>query len=58
MTPKLIAFEFEISINTVGNLAANACKKLDVHGAAAAVHAPRSARHSTTLPPLRMENRQ
>jgi Bacterial regulatory proteins, luxR family len=41
MTQKMIAFEFGISINTVGNLAANAYKKLDVHGAAAAVHAHR-----------------
>ena len=41
MTQKEIAFEFGISINTVGNLAANAYKKLDVHGAAAAVHAHR-----------------
>ena len=43
MTHKLIAFEFGISINTVGNLAANAYKKLGVHGAAAAVHAHRDA---------------
>ena len=43
MTHKLIAFEFGISINTVGNLAANAYRKLDVHGAAAAVHAHRDA---------------
>ncbi len=35
MTQKMIAFEFGISINTVGNLAANAYKKLGVHGAAA-----------------------
>ncbi len=41
MTQKLIAFEFGISINTVGDLAANAYKKLGVHGAAAAVHAHR-----------------
>jgi len=34
MTQKMIAFEFGISINTVGNLAANAYKKLGVHGAA------------------------
>ena len=40
MTQKLIAFEFGISINTVGNLAANA---YGVHGAAAAVHAHRDA---------------
>ena len=33
-TQKMIAFEFGISINTVGNLAANAYKKLGVHGAA------------------------
>ena len=40
----MIAFEFGISINTVGNLAANAYRKLDVHGAAAAaVHAHRDA---------------
>ncbi len=32
-----------ISINTVANLAANAYKKLGVHGAAAAVHAHRDA---------------
>jgi len=38
MTQKAIALEFGISINTVGNLAANAYRKLDVHGAAAAVH--------------------
>ncbi len=43
MTHKMIAFEFGISINTVGNLAANAYKKLGVHGAAAAVHAHRDA---------------
>ena len=43
MTQKEIAFEFGVSINTVGNLAANAYKKLDVHGAAAAVHAHRAA---------------
>ena len=43
MTQKTIAFEFGISINTVGNLAANAYKKLGVHGAAAAVHAHRDA---------------
>jgi len=42
-TQKLIAFEFGISINTVGNLAANAYRKLGVHGAAAAVHAHRDA---------------
>ena len=39
MTQKMIAFEFRISINTVGNIAANAYKKLCVHGAAAAVNA-------------------
>lgn len=43
MTQKMIAFEFGISINTVGNLAANAYKKLGVHGAAAAVRAHRDA---------------
>ncbi len=43
LTQKMIAFEFGISINTVGNLAANAYKKLGVHGAAAAVHAHRDA---------------
>ena len=43
MTQKMIAFEFGISTNTVGNLAANAYKKLGVHGAAAAVHAHRDA---------------
>ena len=43
MTQKMIAFEFGISINTVGNIAANAYKKLGVHGAAAAVHAHREA---------------
>jgi DNA-binding NarL/FixJ family response regulator len=43
MTQKVIAFEFGIPINTVGNLAANAYKKLGVHGAAAAVHAHRDA---------------
>ena len=43
MTQKMIAFEFGISINTVGNIAANAYKKLGVHGAAAAVHAHRDA---------------
>jgi hypothetical protein len=42
-TQKTIAFEFGISINTVGNLAVNAYKKLGVHGAAAAVHAHRDA---------------
>ena len=41
MTQKTIAFEFGISINTVGNLASNAYNKLDVHSAAAAVHAHR-----------------
>ena len=41
MTQKMIAFEFGISINTVGNLAANAYRKLGVHGAAAAVHVHR-----------------
>ncbi len=43
MTQKMIAFEFGISISTVGNVAANAYKKLGVHGAAAAVHAHRDA---------------
>ena len=43
MTQKMIAFEFGISINTVGNLAANAYKKLGVHGAAAAADAHRDA---------------
>src|SRR5207245_9435752 len=43
MTQKMISFEFGISINTVGNIAANAYKKLGVHGAAAAVHAHREA---------------
>ena len=43
MTRKVTAFEVGISINTVGNLAANAYKKLGVHGAAAAVHAHRDA---------------
>ena len=43
MTQKTIAFEFGISISTGGNLAANAYKKLGVHGAAAAVHAHRDA---------------
>ena len=38
MTQKEIAFEFGISINTVGNLAANAYKKLGVHGAAVHTH--------------------
>ncbi|HZP96706.1 MAG TPA: helix-turn-helix transcriptional regulator [Candidatus Limnocylindria bacterium] len=37
MTQKMIAFEFGISINTVGNIAANAYRKLGVHGAAAVV---------------------
>jgi DNA-binding NarL/FixJ family response regulator len=46
MTQKMIAFEFEISINTVGNLAANAYKKLGVHGAAAAVHTHRDVHFS------------
>jgi len=46
MTQKMIAFEFERSINTVGNLAANAYKKLGVHGAAAAVHAHRNVHFS------------
>ena len=41
MTHKMIAFEFGIYVNTVGNLAANAYKKLGVRGAAAAVHANR-----------------
>ena len=43
LTHKMTAFEFGISINTVGNLAANAYKKLGVHGAAAAAHAHRDA---------------
>ncbi len=43
MTHKLIAFEFGISINTVGNLATNAYKKLGAHSAAAAVLAHRDA---------------
>ncbi len=43
MTQKMIAFEFGISINTVGNIAANAYRKLGVHGAAAAVQAHRDA---------------
>ncbi len=43
MTQKAIAVDLGISINTVGNLAANAYKKLGVHGAAAAVHAHRDA---------------
>ena len=43
MTQKMIAFEFGISINTVGNIAANAYRKLGVHGAAAAVAAHRDA---------------
>ena len=46
MTQKEIAFEFGISINTVGNLAANAYKKLGAHGAAAAVHAHRDVHFS------------
>jgi DNA-binding NarL/FixJ family response regulator len=46
LTHKMIAFEFGISINTVGNLAANAYKKLGVHGAAAAVHAHRDVHFS------------
>ena len=46
MTQKLIAFDFGISINTVGNLAANAYKNLGVHGAAAAVHAHRDVHFS------------
>lgn len=40
MTQKEIAFKFGMSINTVDNLAADAYRKLGVHGAAAAVHAP------------------
>ena len=43
LTHKEIAAEFGLSIDTVGNLAANAYKKLDVHGAAAAVHTHRDA---------------
>lgn len=43
MTQKMIAFEFGISTNTVGNIAANAYKKLGVHSAAAAVYAHRDA---------------
>jgi hypothetical protein len=43
MTQKMIAFEFGVSINTVGNTVANAYRKLGVHGAAAAVHAHRDA---------------
>jgi hypothetical protein len=39
----MIAFEFGISISTVGNIAANAYRKLGVHSAAAAVHAHRDA---------------
>jgi len=41
MTQKMIAFELGISINTVGNIAANAYRKLGVHSAAAAVHTHR-----------------
>jgi hypothetical protein len=41
MTQKMIAFEFGVSVSTVGNIAANAYMKLGVHGAAAAVHAHR-----------------
>jgi hypothetical protein len=41
MTQKEIASEFEISINTVGNLAANAYTRLGVLAAAAVVHAHR-----------------
>jgi regulatory LuxR family protein len=36
MTQKMIAFEFGVSVNTIGNIAANAYRKLGVHGAAAA----------------------
>ena len=43
MTHKDIAAELGISINTVGNLAANAYKKLGAHGPAAAVLAHRDA---------------
>lgn len=43
MTQKMIAFEFGIAISTVGNIAANAYRKLGVHSAAAAVHAHRDA---------------
>ncbi len=43
MTQKMIAFEFGISINTVGNIAANAYKQLGAHSAAPAVHAHRDA---------------
>ncbi len=43
MTQKMIAFEFGISTNTVGNIAANAYRKLGVHSAPAAVHAHREA---------------
>jgi len=43
MTQKMIAFEFGISISTVGNIAANAYRKLGVHSAAAAVNAHRDA---------------
>ncbi len=46
MTHKMIAFEFGISINTVGNLVANAYRKLGVRGAAAAVHAHRDVHFS------------
>jgi DNA-binding NarL/FixJ family response regulator len=42
-TQRMIAFKFGISINTVGNIVANAYKKLGVHGAAAAVGAHRDA---------------
>lgn len=43
MTQEVTAFEFGISVNTVGNIAANAHRKLGVHGAAAAVSAHRDA---------------
>ncbi|MDQ3399631.1 MAG: LuxR C-terminal-related transcriptional regulator [Chloroflexota bacterium] len=43
LTHKEIAAEFGISINTVGNLAANAYRKLGAHSAAAAVLAHRDA---------------
>ena len=46
VTHKDIAAELGISINTVANLAANAYKKLGVHGAAAAVHAHRDVHFS------------
>jgi hypothetical protein len=46
--PEDDALELGLSISTVGNIAANANKKLGVHGAAATVNAHRNAHFLST----------